>query len=354
MQFIDEATIFVRGGSGGAGSVHWRREKFIPQGGPDGGDGGSGGAVVLVADQNINTLIDIASNPHVFAEDGNPGGENQKTGADGSIKEVKVPVGTQVFYNNTLVADFSKPGMRWIAARGGRGGKGNTHFKSASNQAPDYAQPGIKGEERTFRLILKSIADVGLVGLPNAGKSTLVKSVSGAKPKVADYPFTTLIPELGVVLLGDNRRFVIADIPGIIEGAHQGKGLGLEFLKHIERTKVLCYVVDVTQCPSYVSLAHESENNESDLIAACAEEARIQLSLLINEVSSYSDSLLEKPSLVAFSKSDLPFVEEIFASYMSKAKDSWDTLNISSGANKNLSDLCSRLWEKVHSVINKL
>lgn len=352
MQFIDEATIHVKGGCGGAGSVHWRREKFIPQGGPDGGDGGSGGAVILVSDPNINTLIDLSYNPHIFAKDGEPGGENLKTGANGENIEIKVPVGTQVFYNEKIVADFSKPNMRWIAARGGRGGKGNTHFKTASNQAPDYSQPGIKGEEKSFRLVLKSIADVGLVGLPNAGKSTLVKSVSAAKPKVADYPFTTLTPELGVVLLDDKRRFVIADIPGIIEGAHQGKGLGLEFLRHIERTKVLCFVIDVTQTKSYKDYINGSL--EENMIINSSNEAFLQLELLLKEVKSYAEELLDKPSIVIFSKCDLTLVNEIYENFNKNHKIELDHILISSGTKVSLSRLCQIMWEKVDSINSNL
>ena len=346
MQFIDEVIIYLKGGSGGAGSVHWRREKFIPQGGPDGGDGGNGGAVILEADPNLNTLVDLAFSPHLTAEDGTPGAENQKTGADGSNKIARVPLGTQVFYNNKLIADLSKPGAKWLAARGGRGGKGNTHFKSASNQAPDYAQPGVAGEERTFTLILKSIADVGLVGLPNAGKSTLVKSVSGAKPKVADYPFTTLVPELGVVMLSEGRRFVLADIPGIIEGAHEGKGLGLEFLRHIERTKVLTYVVDITQTPSYQNIVNndheESEVEKQYLIVI--EEALKQLALLQDEIKSYSEILTVKPSITIFTKSDLPFVPNIY-NLIKKSLPS--SLLISSNSKLNLEDLTDIMWSKI-------
>lgn len=349
MQFIDEATIYVRGGSGGAGSVHWRREKFIPQGGPDGGDGGSGGAVILVADPNLNTLVDLSFAPHLFAEDGEPGGENQKTGADGPNKEVKVPVGTQVFFNEKLVADLSKAGAKWIAARGGRGGKGNTHFKSASNQAPDYSQPGVKGEERTFNLILKSIADVGLVGLPNAGKSTLVKSVSGARPKVADYPFTTLTPELGVVILGDNRRFVLADIPGIIEGAHTGKGLGLEFLRHVERTKVLVYVVDISQTVSFKLLDEylEEEKEYKEVFNKICAEAIEQLNLLKSEINSYSNTLSLKPSFTVFSKVDVPNVVKIADEIM---KNMSDAISISSAQATRLDLCCETMWKNLRTL----
>ena len=221
MRFIDEAKVQVIAGKGGNGSVHWRREKYVPRGGPDGGNGGNGGAVVFVAETGLNTLIDFSFNPRILAENGGAGDANLREGARGKDAIRQVPVGTQVFFQEKLVADLSVPGARWVAARGGRGGKGNAHFKSANRQAPDFAQPGQSGEEFDFRLVLKSVADVGLVGFPNAGKSTLVSTITRSHPKVADYPFTTLRPSLGVVLAGERERFVMADIPGIIPAKHR-------------------------------------------------------------------------------------------------------------------------------------
>lgn len=348
MQFIDEVTIHVRGGSGGSGSLHWKRAKFVPQGGPDGGDGGKGGAVILQAVNNLNTLVDLMYQPHIWADDGLSGGENLKTGADGSNKIVSVPVGTQVYYNDTLVADLSKVGSRWVAARGGIGGKGNAFFKSSTNQAPEHAQPGVKGEERTFRLLLKSIADVGLIGLPNAGKSTFVRSVSAAKPKVANYPFTTLSPELGVVFLSDNRKFVLADIPGIIEGAHEGKGLGLKFLKHIERTKALIFVIDITQCPSFINEIPDIEKEHKELIENLSIESLSQLSLLKNELESFSENLLSYPSFVLFSKKDYPLVEDVFLNIIKKDSVLKNNCVLCSSHSRYQLDIaCEKMWSLI-------
>ncbi len=339
MKFIDEVTIYVKGGDGGAGNVHWRREKFMPEGGPDGGDGGNGGAIVFVADENLNTLIDLSFAPHIFAEDGKMGEENQRTGRSGENKVVSVPVGTQVFFEDKLVADLSAKGMRWISARGGRGGKGNTHFKTSTRQAPDFAQPGVKGEERTFHLILKSVADLGLVGLPNAGKSSLISSISKAKPKIADYPFTTLSPNLGVVVIGDNRSFVVADIPGIIEGAHDGKGLGLTFLKHIERTKGLGFIIDFTQSENFLELENLQEEDEerSILVKKLAIEGIAQLKLLRTELNNFSETLLAYPYLILCSKEDIWGVKDIYEVFYSQLTTE----------DQELTELCSSL-EKTH------
>jgi GTP-binding protein len=334
MKFIDEVTVYVKGGDGGAGLVHWRREKFIPQGGPDGGDGGDGGAIILVADNNLNTLIDLSFSPHIKAEDGMMGDENNRTGKSGDYKEVSVPVGTQVFFEERLVADLSAHGMRWIAARGGKGGKGNTYFKSSTRQAPDFAQSGVKGEERTFHLVLKSVADIGLVGLPNAGKSSLISSISKAKPKIADYPFTTLSPNLGVVKIGDNRSFVVADIPGIIEGAHEGKGLGLTFLKHIERTKGLGYVIDLTQSENFLKLnAAGSDEEHAACIKDIAEDGIRQLNLLRYELENFSETLLQYPHLIICTKEDIEGVNEAYEHFY----------NLLNEKDKALSVLCSSL-----------
>ena len=246
--FIDRAKIRIQGGHGGNGVTAFRREKFVPRGGPSGGDGGRGGDVWLVADQSLNTLLHLRYNPLHIAGRGMHGEGSNRSGKEGADAIVRVPVGTQVFDPNTndLLFDCDEDGRRWRAARGGRGGFGNAHFATSTNRAPRYHQEGSPGEEFEIQLELKLLADVGLVGFPNAGKSTFISTVSAARPKIADYPFTTLEPHLGVVDLGDFRTFVIADIPGLIEGAHEGHGLGDRFLRHIERTKVLLHLVDVS------------------------------------------------------------------------------------------------------------
>lgn len=303
MRFKDEAKVFVKAGDGGSGSVHWRREKYIPRGGPDGGDGGSGGAVIFVADSGVNTLIDIAYNPRINAEDGAAGEGGRKNGTDGKDVLIKFPVGTQVFYKDQLVADLSVPNSRWVAARGGIGGKGNTFFKTSTNQAPNFSQSGKKGEGFELQLVLKSVADVGLVGFPNVGKSTLISVVSNAKPIIADYPFTTITPNLGVVELEGKRRFVIADIPGLIPEAHLGKGLGITFLKHIERTTVLAQIIDIstekdgTKSP----LAEQAEVEDTDLLNA----VKVQFEIIENELANFSEEVRKLPRLIVFTKGDL-------------------------------------------------
>lgn len=246
--FIDRTRIRVQGGHGGNGVTAFRREKFVPRGGPSGGDGGRGGDVWIVADVSLNTLLHLRYNPEHVADRGRHGEGSNRAGREGEDSVVRVPVGTQVFdpLTNELVFDFEEDGARWRAARGGRGGFGNAHFATSTNRAPRYHQEGSPGEEFELQLELKLLADVGLVGFPNAGKSTLISTVSAARPKIADYPFTTLEPHLGVVDLGDFRTFVVADIPGLIAGAHEGHGLGDRFLRHVERTKLLLHLVDVS------------------------------------------------------------------------------------------------------------
>jgi GTP-binding protein len=246
--FIDRTKIRIQGGHGGNGVTAFRREKFVPRGGPSGGDGGRGGDVWLEADESLNTLLHLRYNPEHIADRGRHGEGSNCSGREGEDKVVRVPVGTQVYdaESGELLKDFTENGERWLAAKGGRGGFGNTHFKSSTNRAPRYHQEGSAGEEHELQLELKLLADVGLVGFPNAGKSTLISTISAAKPKIADYPFTTLEPHLGVVDLGEFRTFVVADIPGLIEGAHKGAGLGDRFLRHVERTKLLLHLVDVS------------------------------------------------------------------------------------------------------------
>lgn len=271
--FIDRVKIRVTAGDGGNGVTAFRREKFVARGGPAGGDGGKGGDVWLEADENLNTLLHLRYNPEHKAERGRHGEGSNKHGKDGEDISIRVPVGTEVFEGDSeeLVFDFTKHGQRYLAAEGGRGGFGNTHFKSSTNQAPRYHQDGSEGEYKEFQLELKLLADVGLVGFPNAGKSTLISAISAAKPKIADYPFTTLEPNLGVVNVSDYKTFVVADIPGLIEGASEGAGLGDHFLRHLERTKLLLHLIDVSSISGrdpvddYEAINHELKNYDEDL-----------------------------------------------------------------------------------------
>ena len=289
MKFLDQAKVYIRSGDGGAGCLSFRREKFIEFGGPDGGDGGRGGDVVIECVDGLNTLIDYRYQQHFKARTGGHGMGKNRSGAAGADAVLKVPVGTQVFEedNETLIADLTAVGDRVVIARGGNGGFGNAHFKSSVNQAPRRVNPGLPGEERTIWLRLKLIADAGLVGLPNAGKSTLLSRVSAARPKIADYPFTTLHPELGVVTC-DGRRFVLADIPGLIAGAHEGSGLGDRFLGHVERCRVLLHVVDGT-----------------------CEHAGKAYKTVRNELVAYGHGLDGKEEIVAITKADALMPEQL-------------------------------------------
>jgi len=286
--FIDEALIHVKAGDGGPGCVSFRRERFVPRGGPNGGDGGHGGDVALVADPAVDTLYELTFRRHIAARNGRPGQGKNKTGASARPVEVKVPVGTLVYDADTglLLRDLSRPGQRVVVAAGGRGGHGNRHFATATNQAPREAEPGEPGQERNLRLELKLLADVGLVGLPNAGKSTLISRVSNARPKIANYPFTTRYPCLGIADVGGYRRLVIADIPGLIEGAHDGHGLGIEFLRHIERTRLLLHVLDAAATDGTPPLD--------------------AYRMLRGELASYGRALARRPHIVAANKIDLP------------------------------------------------
>ena len=282
--FVDYVKIYCRSGNGGAGSAHFRREKFEPKGGPDGGDGGRGGHIILKGNDQMWTLLHLKYRRHIFAENGGAGSKQQSTGADGKDVTVQVPLGTIARNSNTgdILFEITSHGDEKILARGGRGGQGNTHFKSATNQAPRYAQPGEPGIEEEFILELKILADVGLVGFPNAGKSTLLSVVSAAKPKIADYAFTTLVPNLGIVSYRDDKSFVMADIPGIIEGAHEGKGLGVRFLRHIERNSMLLF-----------------------LVPADSKNIKGEYDILVNELKMYNPELLDKKRILAISKSDM-------------------------------------------------
>jgi GTP-binding protein len=281
---VDWARIHVLSGKGGGGCVSFRREKYVPRGGPDGGDGGRGGSVVLAVSPRVRTLLDCREQPRYLAENGRPGSGNQRSGKDGADLEVPVPAGTVVkdAASGEVVADLVHAGDTFLAARGGHGGRGNKRFATPTHQAPRHADPGEPGEERWLELELKLIADVGFVGPPNAGKSTLLSRVSRARPRIADYPFTTLEPHLGIVVLDEERQFVAADLPGLIEGAHRGRGLGLQFLRHVERTRAIAILVD-----------------------ASAEAPREQLAAVERELEQYSPALLAKPRLTVLTKADL-------------------------------------------------
>ncbi|TVP91074.1 MAG: GTPase ObgE [Thioalkalivibrio sp.] len=296
MKFIDEATITVKAGDGGNGCVSFRREKFIPFGGPDGGDGGDGGSVWLVGDEGLNTLADFRFQRRFEAERGENGQGRNRTGRSGSDLDVPVPVGTQVFEADTgeLIGDVIRAGQRLLVAQGGFHGLGNTRYKSSTNRAPRESKPGTPGDLRTLKLELKVLADVGLLGLPNAGKSTLLRQVSAAQPKVADYPFTTLHPQLGVVRVGPNQSFVMADIPGLIEGASEGAGLGIRFLKHLARTRLLLHLVDVAPPDPDTDPLAAIDTVVAELEQYSAELARLPRWLVLNKVD-----LLDEEALAA-------------------------------------------------------
>ena len=292
MKFIDEAKIYLKAGDGGRGCVSFRREKFVPRGGPDGGNGGKGGDIIIRASKSHRTLLDLKYKQHHTAKHGGHGKGADRTGHDSSDVEIIVPVGTLVKDSETgeLIVDLALDGQTSIVAKGGAGGKGNAWFATSTNQAPRYAQDGIKGEERWITLELKLLADVGIIGLPNVGKSTFISKVSAAKPKIADYPFTTLVPHLGVVRYGDLETFVIADIPGLIKGAHAGMGMGTRFLRHVERTSVLLHILDISQ---------ESHSG-----------AWQDFETVNRELTLFSPSLGEKPQVVAINKIDLPITRD--------------------------------------------
>jgi GTPase len=294
MQFIDEATIHVKAGDGGNGCAAFRREAHVPRGGPSGGDGGDGGSVVLVANPQLHTLLDYKYRRHYRASRGEDGRNKDQYGRGGDDLELQVPVGTVAHDvdSGELLADLAEPGARWVAARGGRGGQGNIHFATPWNRAPRNATPGTAGEERSVRLELKLLADVGLLGFPNVGKSTFIAHVSRARPKIADYPFTTLQPNLGVVALSDDRVLVVADIPGLVPGAAEGAGLGHRFLRHVERTRVLVHILDTSP------LAGPDRDPLSDF------------DTLNTELARYAPDLARRPQVVALNKVDLTEVRE--------------------------------------------
>jgi len=330
MKFVDEAKIEIRAGKGGAGSVHFRREKFIPEGGPDGGNGGAGGSVILIADRNVHTLLDFHFQPKWEAESGQKGGGAGKDGKGGEDLTIKLPLGTQIYKqpDNILVADLREEGQTFVICKGGRGGKGNNFFKTATNRAPRHAQPGEPGEEGEFTLSLKLVADVGLIGFPNAGKSTLISRISSARPKIADYPFTTLSPNLGVAKTISGGSLVVADIPGLIPGAHEGKGLGIQFLKHIERTKVLAHLIDPFQ-----------RDDSGEPISP-----QKSFELINIELNSFSELLAKKTQVVVITKADaLADRSEIEGIKKSFEADGYKCFIISSVAGDGLSGLLSYL-----------
>jgi GTP-binding protein len=301
--FIDEVRILVKAGDGGNGCMAFRREKYVPRGGPSGGDGGHGGDVTLVADPHENTLLKYRFNPEHKAERGRHGEGSNCTGADGHSIDLDVPVGTVVYdeASGERLFDFTEPGQRFVVARGGRGGKGNARYTTSTHQAPTEHQPGFSGEEKRLRMELKLLADVGLVGFPNAGKSTLISRISAARPKIAAYPFTTLEPNLGVVQVGDFRTFVVADIPGLIAGAHLGHGLGIQFLRHIERTRLLVHLVDVSE----MSGREPVEDFE----------------IVMEELANFSPDLVAKPMIVVATKLDVAQDPERVASLRHLAEE---------------------------------
>jgi GTPase len=326
MRFADYAKIYVTAGKGGEGMAHFRREKFVPKGGPDGGDGGKGGDVVLKGNPQLNTLLDLRYRKFIKAKHGERGGSSRKTGKDGKTEMLEVPLGTVAYdaESKERLGEITEPEQELIIAKGGRGGLGNWHFKSATNQTPDHAQIGEPGEERVVELELKLIADVGLVGFPNAGKSTLLSALSEAKPKIADYPFTTLEPNLGVVTSSDYRSFVMADIPGIIEDAHEGKGLGIQFLRHIERNNLLLFMV------------------------AANTDIQQEYKALLHELKEYRSDLLDKPRLLAITKMDLK--PDYKLEEPVELDDDVEIVEISSATSHNIELLKEKIWEKLQNI----
>lgn len=320
--FVDYVKIYCRSGKGGAGSTHFHREKFIPKGGPDGGDGGRGGHIILRGNKNLWTLLHLKYARHIFAGDGGSGSGSRSFGKDGEDKIIEVPLGTVIHDAETgaFLADIKEDGQEIILLKGGRGGLGNWHFRTATNQTPRYAQPGEPRIEKTVVLQLKVLADVGLVGFPNAGKSTLLSVVSAAKPEIADYPFTTLVPNLGIVAYRDNKSFVMADIPGIIEGASEGKGLGLRFLRHIERNPVLLFMVPVD-----------------------TKDIRKEYEILLNELSNYNPGLMRKRRVLAITKCDM-LDEELLQELKKDLPDDLPTVMISSVTGLGIAQLKDLLW----------
>ena len=333
--FVDEVDIHVEAGHGGRGCLAFRREKFVPRGGPSGGDGGHGGSVYLVASPHINTLINFRFHPEFEAQRGEHGMGSNCTGHGGADLELAVPIGTLVYEKAAegdppyrLVADLAEEGQRVLVAKGGRGGMGNARFATSTNRAPRKVQPGEPGEIKDFRLELKLLADVGLVGFPNAGKSTMIARISAARPKIADYPFTTLVPNLGVVRLGEDRSFVVADVPGLIEGAHRGLGLGHQFLRHLERTKVLVHLVDVS--------------------SATGRDPVSDLDIIRQELERFQPTLAAKPQIVAASKIDAVDDESRVAAVARRAAElQLPFLRVSAATGAGIPELLEAMWQRL-------
>ncbi|MEW6061986.1 MAG: GTPase ObgE [Bacteroidota bacterium] len=324
--FIDSAKIYVKSGKGGDGIIHWRREKYVPKGGPDGGNGGNGGDVIIRADKQLNTLLDFRYTKRFIAKNGNPGEGSNKEGRSADPVIIKVPVGTLIRNSETgeLISDLTHHAQEVLVAKGGKGGKGNWMFRSPTNQAPRICTPGEPGEELWLDLELKLLADIGLVGFPNAGKSTLISTISAAKPKIADYPFTTLTPNLGMVYFQEEKSFVVADIPGLIEGAHTGKGLGIQFLKHIERTKALAYLIDCT-----------------------SEDIKKDFKVLQNELKEFNPDLLKKKSIIVITKLDIA-TDEIKKSLKKLTfPKKYPVYKISAVTNQGIDELKEAMWNLV-------
>ena len=322
--FIDYLKIKIQSGKGGAGSVHFRREKYLPKGGPDGGNGGDGGSIIMKGNEHLHTLLHLKYKKIIKAKDGGPGHGMNKYGSRGADEYIEVPLGTQIYDDESskIIGEIIEHNQELVVAQGGKGGLGNTYFKSPTNQTPRYAQPGIPGEEKRLTLELKILADVGLVGKPNAGKSTLLSKLSAAKPKIGDYPFTTLVPNVGVVRYKDTENFVMADIPGIIPGASQGKGLGLKFLRHIERNASLVILIEAS------------------------DDIKDTYEILLNELNNYSKQIAFKKKLLAISKVDLldqELIEEIKQNHLPDIK----TVFISSFTGHGLNELKDAIWQNI-------
>jgi len=326
MRFADYAKIYITAGNGGNGMVHFRREKYVPRGGPDGGDGGDGGDIVLIGNSQLNTLLDLRYRKFINADNGGHGQSSKKKGKDGKDEILEVPCGTVAFDADTeeRIGEITKDGEKLVVAKGGKGGLGNWHFRSSTNQTPQHAQDGRPGQERVIELELKLIADVGLVGFPNAGKSTLLSVMSEARPKIASYPFTTLEPNLGVVTYPDYRSFVMADIPGIIEDAHEGKGLGIQFLRHIERNNLLLFLV------------------------GCDTDIEKEYSALLHELKEYRPDLLDKPRILIITKMDLK--EDYELDQDVNIDSSTPIVLISSATGYQIDQLKELIWEKLEKI----
>lgn len=330
--FVDYVKIFCRSGKGGAGSTHFHREKFIQKGGPDGGDGGRGGHIILRGNSNLWTLLHLKYARHIYAGDGEGGSKSRSFGKDGKDQTIEVPLGTVVYDGETgqFLGEITEHGQETVLLKGGRGGQGNWHFRTATNQTPRFSQPGEPRIEKTVIMQLKVLADVGLVGFPNAGKSTLLSVVSAAKPEIANYPFTTLVPNLGIVSYRDNKSFVMADIPGIIEGASEGKGLGLRFLRHIERNSILLFMVPA-----------DTENIEKEF------------NILLNELQKYNPHLADKQRILAVTKCDM-LDDELIEQMKAELPKGIDTVFISSVSGLNIDKLKDLIWTEINKETNKV